>query len=403
MCTVCLKLLFEIQNYKKIYQTKLEKLLSLYKTNKMFKIMKRTILMLTGIILFAACCKDDPHNNPCETKTAILPPTGYELNTVGEIDFNGSIRSFQFVNQQVGYVLASNNRGGDVDVFKTTDGGKNWVDLNIIHSQNPVGMMFKDEHLGIITVRDTEGCPDNCKKKCVILKTEDGGLTWVEKELKDLKGSLNHPKYDNKGNLYANLFLLNLIGNSYETKTTLIKSTDDGETWDTFFSSPELDVSRTTYSLEIINDKIFVSAKDNKLLVIDTNGELIKTLEIENRYIYDVELIDENNLIVVTGTDMIKSTNGGETWQSIHQGGARMIGFDSIDKGLILSTKSTCNDFDIIYPDDIISATNNGGFDWDAPEEGATSLRSQFSNGQKMSNGSWYVMIGKKLLEIKEN
>jgi len=365
--------------------------------------MKKIILLLFGIVLFAACCKDKPYKNPCETKTAILPPAGYELNTVGEINFNGSIRTFQFVNPRVGYALASNNRGGYVDVLKTTDGGKNWVNLNIIHKQHPKGMIFKDERLGIITVHDTEGCPDNCKKKCVILKTEDGGITWVEKELKDIKGSLNHPKYDNEGNLYANLSLLNLIGNSYETKTTLMKSTDDGETWNTFFSSPELHVSLITYSLEIFNDKIFVSAKGNKILVIDTSGKLIKTLEIINRGIYDVEIIDENNVIVVTSSATIKSTNAGETWETIYNGGARMIGFDSVDKGLMLLTKSTCLDYDVSYPDDIIAATHNGGIVWEEPKEGATSIKRGFSDSQKMEDNSWYIMINNKLIEIKEN
>lgn len=367
--------------------------------------MKKIMFLLAWIIIFAACKKnDDLSGNPCETKTEILAPKGYEINTIGEIDFNGSVKAFQFVNEQVGYVLAGNNRGGDVDVLKTTDGGKNWVDLNITQTQYPRGMIFKNENLGVITVHDTEGCPPpNCKDKCVILKTEDGGITWEEKEFEYLKGIFYHPKYDSKGNLYANLSYFNSNVSPSETKTTLMKSMDDGETWDAFFDSDELDISLITYSLEIFDDKIFVSAKDDRIMVINADGKLINTLEIENSRIYDLELINEDNLVVVTSTSVIKSTNGGETWQTIHQGGARMVGFNSVNKGLMLLSKSICNDFDVFYPDDIIAATNNSGIEWSEPAEGATSLRSQFSNSQKMNDGSWYIMIGKKLLEIKEN
>lgn len=366
--------------------------------------MEKIILLFIGIILLTSCCKDRPYKNPCETKTAILPPDGYELNTIAEIDFHGSIRSFQFINQKVGYILASNQSGGHVDILKTTDGGKNWVDLNIIHTQHPRNMIFKDEQFGIITVHNTEGCPPpNCQHKCVILKTEDGGITWKEKEFEDMKGIFYHPKYDNHGNLYAYLGFFNLNVTPPETQTTLMKSKDNGETWDTLFSSSELDVSLTTNILEIINDKIFVSTIDNKMLVIDTAGTLIKTLEIGIGGIYDVELFDMNNLILVSSAEAIKSTDGGETWQTIHQGRSRMIGFNSTNKGLLFLTKSVCSDFDVGYTDDFIAATNSGGIEWKQAKEGATNLMNKFSGSQKMNESSWNVIIDKKLLEIKEN
>lgn len=370
-----------------------------------FEIMEKIAFLLTAIILFVACNKKNITNseNVCETKTEILPPKGYSINTISEIDYNGSIRSFQFVNQQVGYLLASSNRGGYVDVYKTTDGGKNWVDLDLDITLKPRSMVFKDENYGIIAVHDTEGCPPpNCKHKCVILITEDGGITWQEKEVEDLKGTFYHPQYDTEGNLYANLSFLNSNVSPVESQTTLMKSTDDGLTWETFFSSADLDISLLTYSLKILNNKIFVSAKDNKILVIDKDGTLIKTIEINNLPIWDVELIDEDNFVVVTSTGVLKSINGGETWETIHNGSARMIGFDSVDKGLMLLTKSICADYDVFYPDDIIAATNNGGIEWIEPEEGATSLKNIFSYSQKIGD-SWYIIFGKQLLEIEDN
>jgi photosystem II stability/assembly factor-like uncharacterized protein len=364
--------------------------------------MKKSILLILGIIVFISCNKNDDDDNSinqlgevCDIKTEIKSPNGFEVNSIGEIDFNGSVQSFQFLDDEIGYAMMSKNVGGYVEIFKTTDGGQSWSNLEIGINQYPRSMLFKDENFGIITVHDVTGCPPpNCQNKCVILKTENGGMDWEEVEFQDLKGILYHPKFDSNGNLYANLKL--------NDQSALMKSDDNGVNWDTLFNSAELDFNLVTYSFEIYENKIFISAKDGKILVVDTNGQLIKTIEIDNAPIWDVEIIDENNLIVVQSGKVIKSTNGGDTWETIYNESARMIGFDSVDKGLMLLEKSSCPT-DVYQVNDLIASTNNGGFNWIEAEETTTNLRINFSNSQKMGDEIWYMMIGNKLIEIKEN
>ena len=327
-------------------------------------------------------------------KSELKSPDGYEINFIGEINITKGVKAFQFVNDEVGYAMSRNNIGGYVEVFKTIDGGQTWSDLEIGIDQHPKNILFKDENFGIITVLDDSGCPPpNCENKCVILKTENGGMNWEEVILEDLEGVLYHPKYARDGNLYA---ILELNG-----QTSLMKSADNGTSWALLYSSSDLGFTFSTFSFEIFEDKIFISGTGGKIVVVSTNGQLLKTIEIEELSIWDLEIIDENNLIVVLSSKVLKTTDGGDNWETIYEEAARMIGFDSNDKGLMLVRKSSCPS-DVYQVNELIASTDNGGLDWTEPEDTTTNLRIYFSNSQKMGDGLWYIMIQNKLFEIKE-
>ncbi len=138
-----------------------------------------------------------------------------------------------------------------------------------------------------------------------------------------------------------------------------------------------------------------------RILVIDKNGQFIKTIETNNYTIWDLKIIDEDNIIVVSDK-VIKSTNGGETWETIYGNSARLIDFDSDGKGLMILEKSFCPN-DVYQVNDLIASTKNNGLNWLEAEKTTTNLRINFSNSQKMGEGIWFLMIENKLLELKEN
>jgi photosystem II stability/assembly factor-like uncharacterized protein len=364
--------------------------------------MKKLLILQASLMLLISCgndfLNDDPTNaelgDICQYRTAILPPAGFEIDTIGEIDFNGSVQSFQFIDEKIGYALGSNNVGGYVEVFKTIDGGETWNDLAIGIDQNPRSMIFKDENFGIITVHDVTGCPPpNCQNKTVLLKTENGGLDWEEVEIPGLKGVLYDPKFDEQGNLYANLYL--------EEQSTIVKSIDNGATWDTLFAAPELNFELITFSYGLLDNQLYIPTKDGNVLVINTEGSLLKTLEIGDANIWDVELIDANNIVIALSGEVIKSTDGGESWETIYNQSARIIGFENSDKGLILSRKSACPT-DYYQVNDLLVSTNNGGSNWMEAEKTATNLRINFANSQEMGESAWYTMIDNYLVHIYE-
>ncbi|MBL7827251.1 MAG: hypothetical protein JNJ57_11510 [Saprospiraceae bacterium] len=353
-----------------------------------------SITVLTGCRKQGDIISDVNLKEVCEVRTDVLPPKGYEVNMIGSIDFNGSAKAFQFVDELTGFAMMNNNVGGYVEVFKTTDGGQTWANLDIGIQQYARGMVFKNENLGIITCHDITGCPPpNCQNRCVMLKTENGGLDWKEIEFSEFKGILYHPQFDSEGNLYANL--------SFDGHHTIMKSEDEGVHWDTLVVSSALDFTLLSYSFKLFQDKIYASAKDGRILVLGTDGQLIKSIELNASPIWDLEIIDENNLVVVVSGKVLKSTDGGVTWQTILEKSTRMIGFDSVSKGLMLIQKSSCPT-DVYQVNDLIAATWDGGGNWSEAEQTTTNLRIGFSNSQKMGAGNWLMMLGNQLFRVRE-
>ena len=364
----------------------------------------KKLILLQAVMMMLISCSDDFLNDglsntelgdACEYSNEILPPAGFEVDTIGEIDFNGRVQSFQFIDHKVGYALGSNNVGGYVEVFKTTDGGETWTDLAIGIDQNPNSMVFRDENFGIITVHDVTGCPSACQNKTVLLKTENGGQDWQEIETTNLNGVLYHPQFDENGNLYANLFQI-------DQPSVLVKSINNGTTWDTLFAAPELGFESITFSFELIDDQLYIPTKDGDLVIINTEGELLKTLEIGNTSIWDVAVIDENNLVVALSDEVIKSIDGGDTWETIYTQSARIIGFESPAKGLALLNKSVCNTTDVYQVNDVFASTNNGGLNWTEAENTTTNLRINYADSQEMGENAWYTMINNYLIQIYE-
>lgn len=362
--------------------------------------MKKNALLLAGILGLLACQEEEENINTfsqfsevCEFRTEILAPEGYQIETVGTFELDGNPRQLQFVTDELGYILATKNFGGYVEVLKTTDGGQTWTSLDINIEQSPTNMVFRDENYGLITVHDVSGCPPpNCLNKCVILRTENGGDDWEEIELEELRGILYHPTFDDEGNLYANLML--------GEQSTLMKSEDNGVSWDTLFASTELDFRLVTFSFELFQDKLFVSGEDGKLLVVATDGTLEKVIEIDSGPIWDLEIIDENNMIAVLSDKTLRTTDGGTSWETMYEESARMIGFDSADQGLMFLRKSVCPT-DVYQVNDVIAATNTGGLNWNEAAETTTNLRVSYTNSQKMSEGHYYSLIGNRLISIK--
>jgi photosystem II stability/assembly factor-like uncharacterized protein len=363
--------------------------------------MKNPFFLLTVAMVFLSCQQMGEEGGSlfqnkevCDFQWEIQAPAGWGINTIGTIDFEGSIQAFQFVSEQVGYALGSKNVGGYAEAFKTTDGGQTWTNLNIGFEQHPRSMVFKNENFGLITVHDVTGCPPpNCENRCVILKTENGGLDWEEVVYEDLQGILYHPKFDEEGVLYANLWL--------DGQTTLMKSTDNGVSWDSLFASPALDVSLVTFSLDLYKNLLFVTGKDGKLLVVSTQGELVRTIDLQQA-VWDLEIVDENNLVVAGGGEVIKSSDGGQSWERIYDRNGRLIGFDSVDEGLAFLEKSICPT-DVYQVNDVLATTRDGGLSWLEPAETTTNLRSGFVNSQKINPESWHFMYGKTLIELREN
>jgi len=180
-----------------------------------------------------------------------------------------------------------------------------------------------------------------------------------------------------------------------------MKSQDSGATWDTLYTSAALDFKSVTFSYELYEDKLFVAAKEGKIEVIDTEGNLIKTLETGGSRINDLTVIDDNNIVVALSGEVIKTNNGGTTWETIYDASARIIGFESVEKGLMLLSKSFCPT-DVYQANDVLATTGNGGIDWTEAAATTTNLRINFAESQQMGENAWYTIIDNHLISMFE-
>jgi len=110
------------------------------------------------------------------------------------------IRSVYFIDEYFGWAL------GDNGVWRTTDGGKNWVQGSL----NGKSLFFIDENIGWL-VKETFNIYSDA-----IFKTTDGGVTWA-------------PKATESG---FNIYFVNINNGWVVGKNGSIrKSTDGGESW----------------------------------------------------------------------------------------------------------------------------------------------------------------------------
>ena len=201
---------------------------------------------------------------------------------------NQGLEAMSFPSQWTGYV------GGWNQYFaKTTDSGNTWV------QQTPIpdayiytGIEFKDEWNGVVTAQTDTGM--------AVYITNDGGATWVEGTgLAAIPYKLTYVE----GDTY---FLVTNAGQ-------IQKSTDNGATWTTVFTTPgnELLVGIA------FNDSMNGIATADSDIYRTTDGGATWTVQevIEGVIWRDAAWLDTDNVTLVGTPEIIaQSEDGGTTW-----------------------------------------------------------------------------------------
>ncbi len=329
----------------------------------------------------------------CTTTEKPTPPPGYTLTRLGSmLFFNGYIEYFQFPDDKVGYAFGiSQTFDRNVQCLKTIDGGHEWTKLSINIPLTPSFMIFKDSNHGIITLQGSLACGGNCDDKCSLIKTSDGGLNWEYYEVPNLQGSIIKLQSDSTGNLFG------LIHHGFTS--TLVRSSDFGDTWDTVHISDMSDIDN--WILEIHDEKIYVTDDDNNIHILDTNGLVLKVINTLPVHILHLEVIDDKHFIATGYNQIIRTEDGGETWETIYNRKARMIGFTDPDRGLMILNKLNCPS-EYAGDLDVIASTDDGGITW--TESALTSnLAQHLINSQRIENDRYLLIIDLILYELKKN
>lgn len=217
------------------------------------------------------------------------------LSTSGTSNFGFESIFFTDINQ--GFA-AGYTTGGAGGVFRTIDGGLNWVEL-ITNSPNYLfDVYFTDANTGFA-----------CGNLGTIIKTEDGGDSWT---------TLTTSIVNNLSDIY---FTSNLVGYAVGDGGTIIRTLDAGNNWLPLNSQ----TSSWLYSIYF--------STPNKGIAVGVNGTMTSTNDAGNtwtfqsmgtdRNMFSIQSLNQDTSYVVGGyfgEFIRKTTNSGTSWTTQNSG-----------------------------------------------------------------------------------
>lgn len=300
-------------------------------------------------------------------------------------DLNNRITKISFINNNTGFAI-----GDFGTILKTTNKGTNWV-----KKESNTG-----SHLNVIDIID-ENNIFACGNGGIILKSSDGGNSWIHRgtgtahyiymdfkniltgyvsyivsstpyqagfKLKTTNGGLNWtPSHDSLGLKYYDIkFISNdtiLIaggqGSPAYTNGVLYKSTNAGLSWNLI----KKDTLMSYNKLRIISSTEYIMTAGGPLntsKIYKTTNAGINWTSVNfniNTIYFDFKFIDVNNYWYATDKEILHSTNGGQSWDSL----SSFLSFHKYKNLQFLD-----NDTGFVMGDSVLLKTINGGNNWNA-------------------------------------
>ncbi|MEM1121635.1 MAG: hypothetical protein AAGJ18_14385 [Bacteroidota bacterium] len=345
-------------------------------------------IFFLSMLLFVSCNKAEDFSIPylyenCDYLLDYSTPQTYTLQELSTITANVNLKNIQFVSEKVGYLHAGNNVGGYGEIFKTEDGGQNWQDLSLDLTETSLSMLFINEQMGLLTHYGGKGN---------LWRTEDGGTTWQSQSFDNLNGHLYHLSQDENGHIYA-------ITSDLNSPATIVKSVDSGMSWTIFKEGLAIDFSLIRSGFFLLSNKVYVTVEGGQLLMLNNTGNIEKTIETGLSRFWDIQLIDGQHFVMVGDGQVIRTNNGGQSWQQIHDRTARIINFSSPQKGWMLLNKSNCFT-DVYQVNDVLAYTHDGGSTWEESEE-RTNWMLHFNGYHQMVGNDYLIVFDKSIFRLK--
>ncbi len=261
--------------------------------------------------------------------------------------------------------LATNNpdsNWADKNIYKTTDGGKNWTKstTKVMQIELHYSFHFLDMNTGYYV-------PEN--KDSIILKTTNCGLTW---------DTIKMPLFID----YSNRVIIRNTDLFYIfNKNFIMKTSDGGVSWKNLENLPEAEYK----SIYFYNDNVAWINSSIGLLKTTDSGEswnVVREKVLDN--MTNLKFINENvgYSESITGLrQLYKTTDGGENWKRISAG----TGFDSEISSFAVSQDEV---FIGIGDNGIIKRTTDDGITWLNMDKG---FKDDLTNIQFIDNENGWI------------
>tara|TARA_B100000809_G_C15120256_1_gene524014 strand:- start:92 stop:2716 length:2625 start_codon:yes stop_codon:yes gene_type:complete len=195
------------------------------------------------------------------------------------------LEAINFINDTMGFIVGRNGSY----IYKTTDGGNNWVSTSLVPS-NTNEILFLNDQEGLILTSNN------------IYRTIDQGLNW---SVVNITGSI-------LGNFYGASFIDSLAGYTVGEAGQIAKTLDGGQNWNILSYNAGVDL-KGVWRLNL--DTAFAIG-DNGVIVQTTDG--INWANINSgttKNLNNIGYFNDSTAIIIgdSGT-ILKSIDGGNNW-----------------------------------------------------------------------------------------
>jgi photosystem II stability/assembly factor-like uncharacterized protein len=312
-----------------------------------------TRLAIINFLLYSliGCTKDTSPDNK------VIDPylDGWTIETK-KLNIDVHPTSLLFTSPSDGFIIGYNGA-----IFHTSDSGNTWSAQNsstILHLNS---IFFLNQNIGFISGIGMNGCLDpDCNKGSILLRTTDGGNNWT-KMFYDSLAYLESMQFRDENNGIAIMETYHRPNSKFKF---LVKTINGGTSWiKTNLSIPQ------SYSSEIINKEnvYYIIGTDNKILKSTDFGDTwqsINTPVIASNDLFGIYFINKDIGFISDGTKAYKTVNGGQTW---HQVNDLLVWFEGIhfvneNEGFNFSTVAVYDGGDFpTFKGTYIFSTKDGG------------------------------------------
>lgn len=232
--------------------------------------------------------KDMPgyNSNPNYNDNSVWRPL--ETNTVQNLN------SVYFMDDSVGFAC-----GDSGTVIKTTNGGSNWVKIEIpAYNRNVYDIKFTQQGKGLLVGENG-----------LFLTCEYNGAPWSSKDSAKVFSDIGSlPKFFKIYTINNCIYLLAYNG-------CVFKSENNGDSWDKNFNSDYY-----YYGINFSDDQTgFIVTREGVIVKSTDKGDSWKNdIQFTKNYIKDIDFCSPNIGITVGGDEIHKTINGGEKWTDIN-------------------------------------------------------------------------------------
>lgn len=238
----------------------------------------------------------------------------------------------QFLNMNTGWVVHPSKKD---TVFKTTDGGLNWIGYRTVDTNKLSGLFFFNNNTGWVA-----------GYRGKIAKTTDGGVSWVLQN-SGVQSWLNCIRFVDVNNGIA-------VG-SKDSNRVILKTTNGGTNWQVILKNNQARI----YSAYMLSANSIYCVGDSGVVIYSSNGGNSWTTQQSGTAATLREIIFKNwgpvsiGYVAGKGGAILLTTNGGSNWISRSFNSVNFYGIDfaTIDTGYVSGTGK-------------IYKTINGGSNW---------------------------------------